>query len=49
MKVTEAEAMELWKNAGRCDHKKYIEELRAKIHTQNDTSAATGSERNENE
>jgi len=35
MKVTEAEAMELWKNAGRCDHKKYIEELRAKIHTQN--------------
>jgi len=35
MRVTEAEAMELWKNAGRCDHKKYIEELRAKIHTQN--------------
>jgi len=35
MKVTEAEAMELWKNAGRCDHKKYIEELRAKIHAQN--------------
>jgi len=36
MEVTEAEAMELWKNAGRCDHKKYIEELRAQIHTQND-------------
>jgi hypothetical protein len=27
--------MELWKHAGRCDHKKYIEELRAQIHTQN--------------
>lgn len=35
MKVTEAEAMELWKNAGQCDHKKYIEELRAQIHAKN--------------
>ena len=42
MKVTEAEAMELWKNAGRCDHKKYIEELRAKIHTQNAQCPSTG-------
>ena len=33
-KVTEAEALELWKNAGRCDHKKYIEDLRAKINNQ---------------
>jgi len=35
MKVTETEAMELWKDAGRCDHKKYIEELRAQIRTPN--------------
>ena len=35
MRVTESEAMELWKHAGRCDHKKYIEELRAQIHTHN--------------
>jgi len=41
MKVTEAQAMELWKAAGRCDHKKYTEELRAKIHTQNDLSSDT--------
>ena len=33
-KVTEAEAMELWKDAGRCDHKKLVADLLAKLNTQ---------------
>lgn len=34
-KVTESEAMELWKDAGRCDHKKLVADLRAKLSSQN--------------
>lgn len=30
-RVTEAEAMELWRSAAECDHKKLIEELRVTI------------------
>ena len=40
-RVTKEEAMEAWKNAGRCDHKALIESLRAQIAALNDLSSAT--------
>ena len=31
MRLSEAEAMKLWKDAGRCDHKALIESLREQV------------------
>lgn len=35
LRVHESEALELWKRAGRCDHKKLIEQLQAQLASPN--------------
>ena len=43
-RLTREEAMEAWKDAGRCDHKSLIESLRAQLASQNAPAMPTASD-----